>query len=250
MSPETADLPAAVRLSWWGTGWLRAEVSEGVLAAAVAGAEVRHLVVGAPNDDPSVGSLTTFLEAERAAGGESVAAAFPGAGDPVGLRGPRTLTAAAIEAGQAVVLPALGKGLVPVQVGPVVEWHEYDAHRPLPPDLGEADRTLRGALLAAADGLAALDVASWSPEVADDLIDLRAGSVVPGVSWVPERSRVLLARALHLRDVVDLALRDDGGALGVTEAARRRDLLEPLGAAVRRALTACCSPDGWPPVAR
>lgn len=250
MTSDTSDLPAAVRLSWWGTGWLRGEVAHPALGAAIAGSELRHLVVGAPNDDPHVGSLLTFLTAERTAGGHGIVGAFPTPGDPVGLRGPRAFTAAAIEAGQAVLLPALGTGLVPVQVGPVVEWHEYDARRPLPVDLGDADRGLRTAVLETAEGLAALDVASWNPTLADDLIDLRAGVAVPVAGWVPDRTRTLLARALHLRDVVELALADDGGALGVGEAAHRRLLLEPLAAAVRRALTACCSPDGWPPLAR
>ena len=50
--------------------------------------------------------------------------------------------------------------------------------RPLP-DVGEADRELRAALLDSANRLAALDVARWRPEVADELIDLRHPRPVP-----------------------------------------------------------------------
>jgi hypothetical protein len=42
------------------------------------------------------------------------------------------------------------------------------------------------------------------------------------------------------------ALADDGGALSSYEVERRRDLLQPLGRAARRAIVAACSPEVWP----
>ena len=116
----------------------------------------------------------------------------------------------------------------------------------MPPDLGEADRTLRHTLLDAANELARLDVAHWRPEVADALHDLRAGQPVVAPPGVPARAADLARRALHLQEVVDLALDSDGAAVTASEIAARRAVLVPLGTAARHALTAACSPDGWP----
>jgi hypothetical protein len=63
---------------------------------------------------------------------------------------------------------------------------------------------------------------------------------------VPARAADLARRALHLQDVVDLALDSEGAAVSAGEIAARRAVLLPLGTAARHALTAACSPDGWP----
>lgn len=208
---------------------------------AVHGDDVTH-VVSAP-DGPS--SLLLELAAARNAGADVVAAAFPAPGDPAGVRGPRELTAAAVEAGEVVLLP--GAGLVPRQVGRAVEWTVLPAERRPPPDLGDADRQLRAALLAAANQLADLDVARWQPRVADELHDLRTGVPLSAPPGTPARCVDLAGRALHLEAVVELALQDDGGAMSAGAAAERRAALEPLERAARHALTAACAPDGWPP---
>ncbi|MEQ6899624.1 hypothetical protein [Nocardioides sp. YIM 152588] len=244
MNPSTDLLPYAARLAWWGTAWLRGDLGPDDLLDAVVGTDVAHVVVGSGAE--SVG-LVPFLATARDRGATAVGAAFPAAGDPVGLRGPRGLTAAAVDAGEAAPLLGASEALVPRAVGRAVEWAAHPADRRPPPDLGEADRELRAALLDAANGLAALDVASWSPEVADELHDLRAEEPLPAPPGTPDRCRALAGRALHLRAVLDLALESEGGALGLAEIARRRELLAPLDRAVRRALTAACSPDGWPP---
>ncbi|MBM9459000.1 hypothetical protein JK386_03725 [Nocardioides sp. zg-536] len=255
-------LPASARVAWWGTAWLRGRIGpdeclDGVLGrtpqkagsepavhdADAHDADVAHVVVAEGSAEP----LLLELGALRGAGVTGLAAAFPATGDPVGLRGPAALTAEAIDQGEAVLALGTDRAWVPYRVGRAVEWVPYPANRRPPPDLGEADRELRGALLAAADALAALDVASWRPEVADELHDLRAGAPVAAPAGTPQRAVDVVGRALHLRAVVEMALLDDGGALSVGEAARRRAALEPLERAVRRALTAACSPDGWPP---
>ncbi|MBM7520524.1 hypothetical protein [Nocardioides nitrophenolicus] len=233
-------LPVSARLAWWGTAWLRGLAGPDEVLDAVHGDDVTHVVSGDS-------SLLLELAAARNAGADGVAAAFPAPGDPAGLRGPRELTAAAVEAGEVVLLP--GAGLVPRQVGRAVEWTVLPAERRPPPDLGEADRRLRSELLAAANLLADLDVARWQPRVADELHDLRAGVPLAAPSGTPARCVDLAGRALHLEAVVELALQDDGGALSASAAAARRDALEPLERAARHALTAACSPDGWPPAA-
>ena len=234
-------LPVSARLAWWGTAWLRGQVGPDEVLDAVHGDDVTHVV--SASDGPS--SLLLELAAARNAGADGVAAAFPAPGDPAGLRGPRELTTAAVEAGEVVLLP--GAGLVPRQVGRAVEWVVLPAERRPPPDLGDADRQLRSTLLAAANLLADLDVARWQPLVADELHDLRTAVPLLAPAGTPPRCVDLAGRALHLEAVVELALRDDGGALSAGEAGIRRAALEPLERAARHALTAACSPDGWPP---
>lgn len=244
-------LPASARLAWWGTAWMQGRIGpdeclDGVLGGADpddADRDVAHVVVGEDASAP----LLLELAAARNRGAQHVAAAFPAPGDPVGLRGPADFTGAAIEQTEAVLLLGADTGLVPYRVGRAIEWALYPAERRPPPDLGEADRELRTTLLTAARALADLDVARWRPEVADELHDLRAAVPLLAPAGTPARAVELAGRALHLGAVVELALEDDGGAVSASEAAVRRAALDPLDRAVRRALTAACSPDGWPP---
>lgn len=244
-------LPVAARVAWWGTAWMRGAIGpDHVLDGVLGGTsehdperDVAHLVL----DDDGSEPLLLGLAQARGRGADSVAAAFPAPGDPAGLRGARSFTGAAIEAGEAVLLLGAGSALVPHRVGRVVEWTPHPADRRPPPDLGEADRTLRAALLDAARILADLDVAHWRPEVADELHDLRSAVPLAAPPGTPQRCVDLAGRALHLEAVVELALADDGGALSVTAAGARRTALQPLERAARHALTAACSPDGWPP---
>lgn len=243
MTTSASLLPVSGRLAWWATAWLRGLVGPDDLLDAVLGDDVTHVVGG--SDGPT--ALVPALAAARAAGADAVGAAFPVAGDPVALRGPREFTGAAIEQGEAVVLLGAGSGWVPRVVGRAVEWDAYAVDRRPPPDLGEADRGLRAAVLATADDLARLDVARWRPEVADALLDLRSGEPLAAPPGVPARCLDLAGRAVHLGWVVDLALEDEGAAVSAAEMTARRRALAPLARAVRHGLTAACSPDGWPP---
>ncbi len=233
-----STLPVTARLAWWGTAWLRGEVSPDDLLDAVLDGDVRHLVDGE--------SLLTSLVGIRSAGATGFGAAFPREGLPAGLGGPSHFNFAAIEAGEAVVAPGADTGLVPRRVGPTVEWRAYPAARRQVPDIGEADRELRATLLSSAAALAELDVASWRPDVADELLNLRRLSVPTAPPGVPARCAELAARGLQAVGIADLALADDGGALSTTAAEQRRAAIVPLDLAGRRALVAACSPEAWP----
>ena len=243
----THDLPVSGRLAWWATAWLRGHAVPDLVVDAVVGDDATHAVAGLPGADGTE-TLVGALARLRALGATGVGAAFPAEGDPVGLGGPAAFNAEALDAGEAVVVAGAGVGLVPHRTGAAVVWTVHPAGRRQLPDVGEADRLLRAELLRAAETLAALDVARWRPEVADRLIDLRHREpLAPPPAGVPGRCVDLAARGLLATGIVELALEDDGGAVTAAEAAGRREALRPLDRAGRRALTAACSPEAWPP---
>jgi hypothetical protein len=250
-SAVTVELPEAARLAWWGTAWLRGHVAPDLLVDVVVGGDATHLVGGLQalglSTSEAAEGLLLGLGRLRVEGATAIGAAFPVDGDPVGLGGPRAFNDAALEAGEAVVAVGTGLGLVPVRVGAAVTWVAHRADRRQLPDVGEADRGLRSALLATAEALAELDVARWRPEVADRLMNLRHRAPLTAPDGVPSRCVELAARGLQATEIVELALEDEGGAVSSSEIAARREALLPLARAGRRALVAACSPEVWPP---
>lgn len=237
----SSSLPHSAHLAWWLTAWLRGnEVTDHVLDA-IAEDDVLHLVEG----DPDGNTLLDLLLLVRRSGATAVGLALPVEGDLLGLGGPPGLNGAALEAGEAIVAGSVA--LVPDVGDDTVHWHIHPAAPRQLPDVGEADRALRAATLESANRLADLDVASWRPEVADELTDLRHRPILAAPHGTPPRCVDLAARALRGRSTVDLALRDDGGAVTSAEVAARREALVPLERASRRALVAACSPEVWPP---
>lgn len=242
----TTHLPPAARLAWWGTAWLRGAVVTDLVVDAVVGDDATHVVAGLPGVPGTVG-LVEGLAQLRRRGATGVGAAFPAEGDPVGLGGPRDFNTEALGAGEAVVAIGAGIGLVPTRTGAAVAWVATPAERRQLPDVGEADRALRVALLQSAQALADLDVARWRPEVADRLMDLRHREPLAAPDGVPARCVDLAARGLQAVEVVALALEDDGAAVSAAQMQERRTALVPLDRAGRAALTAACSPEVWPP---
>lgn len=240
------DLPDSGVLAWWLTAWLRGQVSPDDLVTAVVADDAAHDVTGLPGEEAPV-PLTLALAAVRRCGATAAGLALPVDGDPVGLGGPPAFNHDAHEVGEAVVLIDGGAGLVPFRAGRGVVWQWREAHRRQVPDLGEADRALRQSLLETATRLAALEVAKWRPEVADELSNLHRLPALAAPPGTPPLSADLAARALQALAIVDLALDDDGAAITAFDADARRAALSGLGAAGRRALVAACSPEGWPP---
>jgi hypothetical protein len=248
-------LPLAVRTAWWATSWLRGYVVTDLLLDAVIGDDATHVVAGlgslglragAAGEHQPAETLLAGLARVRAEGATGFGVALPVEGDPVGLGGPPEFNHAALETGQAVVVPGAWIGLVPGRVGAAVTWHAHRAERRQLPDIGEADRTLRRELTGAANALADLDVARWRPEAADRLMNLRHHPRLAPPPGVPERCAELAARALQAAEIVDIALEDEGGAVSASEISARRDALRPLDRAARHALVAAGSPEAWP----
>ncbi|MFA6574429.1 MAG: hypothetical protein WCS84_03335 [Nocardioides sp.] len=238
-------LAVSARVAWWGTSWLRGHIVADELLDALLSDCVSHVVAGIGEADAQ--PILTALAALRAQGATGFGAAFPAEGDPVGLGGPAGFNADALEVGEAVIAVGAGVGLTPRAVGPTYEWRAQPAARRQLPDVGEADRALRAALIESAQELAALDVARWRPEVADRMLNLRHRAVLDAPAGVPPRCVDLAGRGLQALEIAALALEDDGGAVTAAEIGARRAALVPLERAGRRALVAACSPEVWPP---
>ena len=242
MTPLPHD---SARLAWWVTAWLRGHASPDDLLEAVLAGDAAHDV--APLEGGDVVPLVLALGAWRRAGAVSAGLAMPVPGHPAGLGGPSEFNGAALTRGEAVVLEGAGLGLVPHRAGSGVVWQTYPAARRPLADLGEADRGLRLTLPQAADALAALDVARWRPEVADELMSLHRAPSYDAPPGTHARAVDLAGRASQALAIVDLALEDHGAAVTAHEIAAREAALAPLARAGRVALVAACSAEVWPP---
>jgi hypothetical protein len=230
-------------LAAWTSAWLAGEAAYDDVVARVTGADEPHRVTGLPGADGET-PLGWALPVLRERSPEGVRAVLPVAGDPRGLPGPGPFTTAALAAGEAVV--GRGLGLVPrvTEHGSAADltcsvlWTAYEVVEPAPDPLAvpEAEHDLTAATREAASALAALDVASWRPEVADELARMRRGVTPELPPGHDARAVRLLASADRLAAVLDLARADaPGGAVNGAEARARDDALRPLATAVRRA---------------
>jgi hypothetical protein len=243
------SLPRSVRLAASASVWLAGDGTVVDVVDGVRGDDEPHAVEGLPSGRDV--ALSEALHELRSAGARAAAVALPRPGDPQGLGGPRALTEAAVDAGEAVLAVGARVALVPrvTAFGPPGDqghfvtwrWHVAD---PVPPGpgLAEAERALSVALLQAGSILADLDIASWRPEVAQLLEDVRAGrESAPLPHAYPAPAQALAARAARLWAVTDFALGDDGGATSASASAARRQALHPLERAARHALAAACN---------
>lgn len=232
-------LPPSARLALWLNAVLHGAVGPDDFARAVRADDPQHLVVDWPTGDPL--PLEQLPAAVRRAAGSSAGLALPVAGDLLGLRGPADFNVTALEAGEAVVLPGTGLGLVPELDARTVLWRARPAERAPTLDGAEEGRQLRRALAATTTELVRLDVASWQPEIPDLLMNVRHRldlALPPGTGPRPAED---LERAVVCLEIVDLALEDEGGAASSYEIAERRRCLTDLDRAARRVVVAVCS---------
>jgi hypothetical protein len=233
-----------------------------------AGANGTGLVARLPDAGAAIVEFTISDVFERLLeiGVQRVSLVLPVAGDPLGLIGTGTFSAAALDAecGVLLVTDHARLGLIPtpdkrgssyrgwrwqVYVEPVDVITEPDPLAdpfasvgnlpPVGPDqvIEQADRALARALHAATHELAALDLAHWRPEVAAGRKEAEAALRAAGQrlppGW-PPAARALAERALMLWRIVRVA-RADAGAASASGSQVRGEVLRGLSHAVREA---------------
>jgi hypothetical protein len=215
-----------------------ARMSAEVAARSITEPDVAHHVIDSDGrlglDPLTAHPLETALPALRMIERDSWVLALPTPGALGPLRGPRTINAAALETGEAVIGVTAGIGLVPLRVGPAVQWRVLAAERPfttLTPY--DAERALNEVVVEAAETLSNLQVAAGT-RPRDD----RSLRLAPGY---PSRQLVTADRAARLLQAADFALADDGGSISVFEADQRATILRRLRAAASDALCAAVS---------
>ena len=241
-------------LTAWGGAYLVGRTSLDEADAATVGPDALHRVVGAPGETDAV-TVAVALGRLRAQGVTGLRLVLPEAGDPVGLPGPASLTAAAVAVGAAVITVAppevpsyalLASVATTDGSGDVVRWDVVPVDFALAPaglpTLSEADRALLEAIAASTQELAALDVARGRDDVAPRLRrldrELRDVDLPP---TLPPKAQRLVATATRLLGILDIAAETDGGAVTVSESLRRSTALRPLRTAARYALCAAYS---------
>ena len=234
-------LPRSARWASWFNAWLDGHVPLDDAADAVRGDDAAHDVTGLSDQ---ICPLERAWPELRRRGVTRAALALPAPGDPAGLAGPRAFNEAALDAAEAVVLDGHPIGFVPSVVGSGVFWSAYEAHPAPPISLQESERSLREQLVESGRELADLDVARWRPEIADALSDLRSARGAVLAPSYDERAQRVAALALRCLRICELALGDDGGALGIDDAAARRRTTTALQRVARHAVVAACGPAG------
>lgn len=227
-------LPVAALLALWLDAVRAGRTGPDELADVVRGEDPRHLVVGLPGREEPL-----ELVALAAALSGPISLALPAPGDPVGLGGPPELNRLALEAGQAVVVGGLA--LLPEDDARTVVWRAHPASPPPYVDERETAQHLRTTLGAVTTRLVELDVASWSPEVPDLLLNLRHRPPLPLPPGTEPRRQQTLERAVLCLDVVAAGAADAGGSVTAHEAGARARALEELRRAARHALVGACT---------
>lgn len=249
------DEPRAGRLAAWGNALLAGRVSPDDAARGAVGGDALHRVSGLPGEPGPVG-LTLAFGRLRGLGVAALRVALPVPGHPLGLCGPPEFNAAALDAGEAVLAPEAGIGLVPEVVpdggrredGTVaaqVSWTCLGVRRDLPPDvpsLSDAERELAQVLRETTEQLLTLDLPTARPAAQVELEAYRARAererelLAPG--YPPRAVRVLELAQRVAELMVIAAVPDHDGSLSSAQRQMRERLLKPVGYAARRAQVA------------
>jgi hypothetical protein len=211
-------------------------------ALAADAATGRGIGLPGPTDRPT--SVTFLLAALRKARGAAthgparLVLAAPG--DLRGLPGPGPFSHAVVYAGEGLLFPDIGYGLVPAALGGgLVRWTVHSVLEPVIPEehvaLGEAEFGLRDQVRRSTSTLTQLGVARHRPGVRQEIaatLRARPRSLWPG--GMPAHSLRVLQQADEVEAILAAASVDDpGGALSASAARARTDALRPLATAVR-----------------
>ncbi|NLU71082.1 hypothetical protein [Streptomyces sp. HNM0574] len=250
--------PRSGRLAAWGNALIAGLVSPDESASRAVADDAVHRVADLPGEESAPVGLTLALGRLRALGATGLRVALPAPGHPLGLGGPPEFNARALHAGEAVLAPQAGIGLVPevYEVGPEGDVHAEVTWRCLPvrdapgadvPSLGEAERELAEAMREATEVLTRLDVAGSGP-VADAALEayrarMEAGRQVLAPGYPPRAVRVL-ELAQRVGALIAIAHgeggdgREHGGAVSASEITARTEALRPVERTARRAQVA------------
>jgi hypothetical protein len=251
-------LPRAGLLGAWLRAWRTGLVPLDDVVTVVTAGDGEHLVIGLADGAETVlappGLDAVPLKAGLAAFSrvtpDGIRVVLPAPGDPRGLPPRHPFAAAALTAGEALVIG--DTGLVPEpeerrsgsgDIWQTVTWRGFGglpATGPDPLPVGDADRELLEALHAATAELVRLDVARWRPEIGGALDGIRrVGTVEALPPGFDQRARQLLARSSTVAGAVALAVADGvDGSVSAREGGARADALRLLGIAARRAMIA------------
>ena len=234
------ELPAAGRLAAWGTAALLGAESPDVAADAVGGpTDPVHRVAGLPGESEPV-TLPYVMGRLRALGATGLRLVLPRPGDVAGLPGPPEFNAEALAAAAAVVTTgATNLALLPVARA---QWsaHRVDPDHRTPLPLRAAEQELGRAIREGAAELTRLDVAAWDPAAAEVLERGPSRPQALPRSAGGEAHR-LLALALRIAAVVEVAAASEGRTLTGAEVGARARVLRDLDDAARHAVEAACS---------
>jgi hypothetical protein len=233
------DLPPAGRLAAWGTAAVLGHLSPDDAADGAAGPDDPvHRVAGLPDEEAPV-TLPYALARLRALGATGLRLVLPRPGDVAGLPGPPDFNSDALAAGAAV----LATGQCALALLPVTraQWsvHRVEDDRRTPLPLRAAEQDLARAIREGAAELTRLDVAAWDPAAAA-LLDRGHSRPVLPPSAGGDAHR-LLAQALRISAVVEVAAAGEGRAVSGAEAGARARVLRDLDDAARHAVEAACS---------
>ncbi|MGW6693042.1 hypothetical protein ACWF62_04630 [Rhodococcus sp. NPDC054953] len=258
----------SITLTLWSASWLAGASAPDDVIDAVAAWAPMHLIAAAdaevalrwdlpwpgPTDAGPVALLRAMRAVTAADRGAAPTLVLPAPGDVRGLPARTAFAAAAVDAGQGVMVGSPGTsglGIVPRVEGPdVLRWTVF----PIPElpragehiGLGEAEHTLREAVREAAEALSSMHggfvgtQADPRARIADALADLTRHTTPDGT---PARVLRILDTADQVAAILTVAGESSGRAQTATGAAARDDTLRPLWSAVRTArmaaVTAC-----------
>lgn len=237
--------------SVWSSAWLAGAAAPDDVLDALAPWAIAHDVQAA--DEPTaeltslsapgtpVSSLAFLLAALRRSAPRATARlVLPVPGDVRGLPGPGAFSREATAAGEGVLFPDAGLGVVPTTVAEgVLRWTVYAVADPGPPPehvaLSQAERDLREQVRQSASVLTSLGVARHRPGVREEIAAaLRAR---PESLWpvgMPGQALRVLQHADEVEAILAAAQVDEpGGALSASAAEARRAALRPIETAVR-----------------
>ncbi|MFF0813799.1 hypothetical protein ACFYVR_01360 [Rhodococcus sp. NPDC003318] len=253
----------SITLTLWSASWLAGACSPDDVIDAIRAWAPMHLVDAAdaevalrwdlPWPDPADVGPVALLKAMRGVTAADPAAVpaltLPAAGDVRGLPVGTAFAAAALDAGQGVLVGTPGGpgiGIVPRVEGPdVLRWTVFGVPA-VPradgqPGLGEVEYTLREAVRDAADALSSMhggfDAGGGDPRarIAEALADVSRHTTPDGT---PARALRILDTADQVATILTVAGESSGRAQTATGAAARDDTLRPLWTAVRAARVA------------